>query len=298
MRTAVVFNPKAGPRAATTAREAVLDALAAANDTVELMDRSTHPDFELHIRENASAFDRVVVIGGDGTLSGVINGIVSSANSSLPVAFVPTGRGKDTARTLPSWTPDLLTDTRTLAGREVPVDLLRVTLADGSIRFCVNICDIGLAAHAAAIANWLPRFFRSASYVIGAVRALIPPKGFRVDLTIDDQHITLDNALMVSACNGQSFGGGVYIAPMAAVSDGNMDIVVVENANLLDLGLQLGKLKAGTLVEHRAISRWSAQSVTISPADTPWYEADGETLTSQPVHLDIVPNALTWISPT
>ncbi|MCO5217794.1 MAG: hypothetical protein M9909_02990 [Thermomicrobiales bacterium] len=95
MHIGIVFNPGSGVRAARGALGEVTSAIASHNHTLEVFDRAVQPDFERAISAHAHEFDRVVVIGGDGTLNGVVNGVMASEHPEIPVAFVPTGRGKD-----------------------------------------------------------------------------------------------------------------------------------------------------------------------------------------------------------
>ena len=297
MRIAVVFNPGSGPRAASHALSAVVAALASHNHVLEVIDSDRQPDFERHLSGRTGEFDRVIAVGGDGTLNGVINAIVDSPNPSLPVAFVPTGRGKDTSRSVPSWSPAAMAEHTFELATVIPIDLIRITLESGLTRAGINVADIGLAAHAAVIANRIPRQFGSLAYVLGAARGIVPPKPFTLCMTVNGESLCIDDALLLSVCNGRTFGGGIHIAPMADYQDGWLDIVVAHNANLIDLATQLPKLKKGTLVDHPALMRWRAQRVTIESADTKWFEVDGEQLSNQPLSFDIAPQALNWVTP-
>lgn len=297
MRIGIVFNPQAGPRAARGALGAVVQSIASHSHQLEVLDQIAQPDFERAIRNRAHEFDRVIVIGGDGTLNGVINGVLASDYSELPVAFVPTGRGKDTARSIASWSPHQMANGAFERAQPLQLDLIRITLPDGNIRYGINISDVGLAAHAASVANNLPRFLRSLSYVVGAVRGILPVRSFALDMVIDGEPVHVDNALLLSVCNGSAFGGGIYISPKSDVRDGKLEVVVARNANLGDLALQLPKLKSGTLHKHRSLLRWQAECIDVSPTTTSWYEVDGERLSQQPIRYEIYPSALNWISP-
>jgi diacylglycerol kinase (ATP) len=297
MRIAIVFNPGSGPRAARRALSDVVASLASHNHVLEVIDASTQPDFERYVREAAETFDRMIAIGGDGTLNGVINGILLSGNQELPVAFVPTGRGKDTSRSLTCWNPaDMAHGVFELAG-STAVDVIKITLNDGTIRYGINASDIGLAAHAAVVANHIPRWTGSLSYVLGAARSIVPPRPFSLHFSVDGADQYIDDALLLSVCNGRTFGGGIYIAPQASCTDGMLDIVVAHNANLLDLGMQLPNLKKGVPFDHPALMRWQGRAVTVQATRNPWFEVDGEQLSMQPVRYDIAPGALNWTTP-
>lgn len=297
MYIAIVFNPGSGKRAARSKLSDVVAALASHNHSLTVIDCQQQPDFERELRQRSPNLDRLIVIGGDGTLNGAVNAVASSSHPTLPLAFVPTGRGKDTARTLQSWSATSMADGEFEGASIAPTDLVKMTLQNGSQRYAINVSSIGIGAHAAAIANKMPRPLGSLCYVLAAARAFVPPRPFGLNMTIDGTTESVENTLLVAACNGRSFGGGIYIAPEARPNDGLLDIITVRNANLADLALQLGKLKSGTPFEHPSLSRWRGQQVEIVPTDTGHFEADGEVLSSQPVRYEIAPGALNWITP-
>lgn len=297
MQIAIVFNPASGKHAARRALSEVVAALASHNHTLTVIDCHQQPDFERELRRHTPLLDRLIVIGGDGTLSSAINAVVSSENPELSIAFVPTGRGKDTARSLPSWNASAMAAGRFELAESMLVDIIKISLQSGNVRYAINLSSIGVGAHAAKVANRFPRIFGSLSYIAGAARGFVPLRPFQAKLTTDGDSKSFDNALLLAACNGKSFGGGIYLAPEADQEDGLLDVVVASNANLADLALQLGKLKSGTPFEHPALSRWQATAIDIEPVDTIHFEADGEALSSQPVRYEIVPRTLNWIAP-
>lgn len=297
MQIAIVFNPGSGKRSANATLSEVVASLESHHHALSVFDCQKHADFERELRRQAPHLDRLIVIGGDGTLGSVINATATSENPGLPVAFVPTGRGKDTARSLPSWKASDMAGSAFDSATTQSIDLIKTTLETGTHRYAVNISSVGLAAHAAAVANTLPRPLGSLSYVLGAVRGFVPLRSFQLSMRINSAHHVFENVLLVAACNGKSFGGGIYIAPDALQDDAQIEVVVVRNANLADLAMQLGKLKSGTAFEHPALMRWQARSITLESIATNHYEADGEALSAQPIKYEIAPGALNWITP-
>lgn len=297
MDIAIVFNPGSGARTATHTLHAVTTALQKRRHKLHVINSLSNPNFEQWLQTRAQDFERTIVIGGDGTLNGAVNGIMTSLNPLLPVAFVPAGRGKDSARTLASWNHKQLDYDDFEATTPLKTDVIRLQLSSGQTRYCINVASMGLASHAASIANRLPRRMGTLSYVVGAARAMVPTKPFNVSLTIDGNLVEVDGALLLSMCNGRAVGGGMYVAPEASPCDGLIDIVVVRKAHLGDLARQLPRLKSGQPFEHKALMRWRGSHIDVQPVESSWYDADGELLASQPVRISVVPGALNWIGP-
>lgn len=55
---------------------------------------------EAFARDLARNHDCLIAVGGDGTISTVVNGMPTDALQEVAVGSVPTGRGRDTVRSL------------------------------------------------------------------------------------------------------------------------------------------------------------------------------------------------------
>src|SRR5687767_14593263 len=112
---------------------------------------------EALVNEIAADVDQIIVVGGDGTLNGVVNGVLDSPNPNVGITLLPTGRGKDSARTLlyPSQADLERTSVEWLHHR---VDAGVVHTNGGESRHFINISSLGLGATAARLASGLPRF--------------------------------------------------------------------------------------------------------------------------------------------
>lgn len=297
MRIGIAFNPKSGARQGERLRRLVNASIVGDGHTPVFLDSIAGDRIEDRIDRAIDQVDVIAAIGGDGTINGVVNGIMSSPRSDMPVAFFPAGRGRDTARAIPSFTLENLGKQKIDWENTRQVDVGRVETDDGKHRHFINISSIGLSAEAAHIASRLPRQLGSMSYVIGGARAFLSKTETTVRLDVDGQVVDLDKVLLIAICNGRSFGGGLYIAPDSKPDDGLFEITVVRNANLLDLLMNLSKLKSGTEFNHPALSRWTARSVQLDECTLSPVELDGELWSAAPFTYFVVPSALTWIEP-
>lgn len=298
MRIGVVFNPRSGRKRGDQLHSIIKASIVGSGHTPVFVDVAPGRPLEDALRPILRDIDVVAVIGGDGTLNGVVNAILSSDMPHTPVAFFPAGRGKDAARSIPSYSVDVMGRQEIDWTKGRLVDVGHVAIADGSQRYFINASDIGLSAVAAKFSARLPRQIGSGAYVLGAVYGFLVTRPGTVRMALDGaQEIELDNLLTIAVCNGRAFGGGIYIAPDASADDGLFDIVAVRNANLLDLLANLPKLKRGTLRDHPALTRWRARSITIDATSLHPIDLDGELWGDAPVTYTIIPSALNWIGP-
>src|SRR5258707_13735896 len=123
-----------------------------------------------HARELAQSaaqagYERVVVVGGDGTVCEVASGV---AHTQTAVAMIPAGTGNDCCRNLGIPTDALAAANLALDGSVRPVDLGEIFTAKGSTHF-LNVAGFGFDAEVARRVNAVPKFVGgTAPYAWGA----------------------------------------------------------------------------------------------------------------------------------
>lgn len=298
MRIGVVFNPRSGWRRGDGLHDKIKASVIADGHVPVFVEVTNDTPVEHAVEDLARDVDVMAVVGGDGTLNGVVNGVLSSSVPDCPIAFFPVGRGKDAARSIPSFTLDKI-------GKEAidwtlsrKVDIGRARMIDGRERHFINASDIGLIGAATEFSARLPRQIGASAYVLGGVYGFLVSRPTTARLVLDDtEEIMLENLLSIAVCNGRAFGGGIYIAPEASAQDGLFDIVAIRNANLMDLLANLPKLKRGTLLEHPALTRWRATSVVVDSETLGPIDLDGDMWGAAPLTYTLLPSALNWIGP-
>lgn len=298
MRIGIVFNSLSGRKSSLKIHRAVMSAISHHRDTILVIKPDEGERINDAVRRAVPKVDMIVAIGGDGTLNRVVNGVVTSARPDCPVGHLATGRGCDVARTLPSFSIASLQEQSISICSERSVDLGMVSCDNTEPTVFVNISGIGVSGEASAIASRLPRALGSSSYVIGAAKALLTTRPGHLRLMIDGRPTTRDDVLCVVVCNARAFGGGIVIAPDAQPDDGILDIVLIRNANLLNFGVNLGKLKKGDLREHGALERLTGREIRVDETALRFVDADGEVAGNPPATYTVLPGALTWIGPS
>lgn len=177
------------------------------------------------------------VLGGDGTLNEVINGLVQTDFSHITLGYIPTGSGNDFAR-----------------GLKLPTDVEKCIHAILSPSLCVPV-DIGLARtqntsryfivssgigyDADICRNVMVSALKKAmnkihlgklTYVLIALKLLIQYKACPVSIRIDkSEAFSLPRFLFITGMNTQYEGGGVKFCPDANYQDNLLDICMIGN---------------------------------------------------------------------
>lgn len=231
--------------------------------------------------------DLVIAVGGDGTVSEIIEGITTRPMSERPVlAICPCGTGNDFYGALCS---------NHSMGEKIHlkdvllVDLGFATLPKGSFYFA-NISGVGFSAEATS------RYTRTFSswpamlgYAASAITTLFEYHNRTFDLVCDGTPRTLKaNSLIVA--NGSRFGQGMKIAPNADPTDSLFDVVIIGDVSKPDLLWNYPRMYTGTHIHHPKVEIIKARDVKISCSEPFSVEADGDLRGFGPVEYKIIPN--------
>ena len=135
-----------------------------------------------------------------------------------------------------------------------------------------NAASFGIGAVAAlGVQGWrrrLPGFVR---YLSAAVPPLARGLSFQVTLRLDDAPPAAFEITTAAVANGQYQGGGIRIAPEAAIDDGLADVTVVERVSLTEVTVHLPILYSGALYTHPKVRHWRAARVRVAAeTEVPW----------------------------
>ncbi len=286
---ALIVNPAAGGGRALRALPGAERALREAGVRVRL----EHTRDIEHARELARAAgdagEVAAALGGDGLVGAVADGLRQSDGDGL-LAILPGGRGNDFAASL-GIPRDAASAAALIAnGREQPIDL-----GVCGERVFVGIASCGFDSDANRIANET-RVPGDAAYLWGALRALASWQPARFELELDGESL-VHVGYSVAAANGRQFGGGMQLAPGAALDDGLFDVVTVSHVSKYRYVRGLVQVFGGRHVENDEVTVRRARELRIA-ADRPFtLYADGDPLAELPATVSTVPAAVRVIVP-
>jgi diacylglycerol kinase (ATP) len=288
-------NPTAGRGRSGAAFEALTQRLVAAGRAVAVAageDADAAVDRLRSLLGDGAA--AVVAVGGDGTVHQALQAV---AGTGVPLGIIPAGTGNDIARALglpqsPAAAADAVAEAlRT--GRSRPVDLGRVTLTDGTVRWFAGVLGAGFDTVVNERANRMgfPRGPRRYDVAIFAELLRLRPRRYALELdgTVHDVE-----AVLVAVGNTCSYGGGFRICPAADPADGLLDVVVGGRFTRRGLVGILPHVRRGTHLGRPMVSAYRARKVTLAAEGITGY-ADGERLGPLPLTVECVPGALTLL---
>jgi diacylglycerol kinase family enzyme len=165
-------------------------------------------------------------------------------------------------------------------------------------RAFVGIASCGFDSDANRIANET-RVPRDAAYLYGALRALAGwrPARFELELDRGAGGTWVHVGYSVAAANGRQYGGGMMLAPDAALDDGLLDVVTVGDVPKRRFLAQLPKVFSGRHVRNPEVAVRRARELRIA-ADRPFtLYADGDPLAELPATVRTLPAAVSVIVP-
>jgi diacylglycerol kinase (ATP) len=212
--------------------------------------------------------DVVVAVGGDGTLNEVVNGL---DGRDTPLGVVPLGTANDFARQI-GIPPD--------ADHAMDVVLLkqplRMDTASLNGRRFVNVSSGGVGAEATAETPTQAKATLGAlAYAITGVRKIAGFAPYNGRFRGDDFELN-GEFLLFGVGNGRATGAGTLITPQASVTDGLIDVCVVEAMPRREFGRLLLKFKRGEQIGQPGVHYARVRSLVVE-ADAPLsVNVDGE----------------------
>jgi diacylglycerol kinase family enzyme len=163
-------------------------------------------------------------------------------------------------------------------------------------RYFVNSAGIGFDAAVVEATEKMPKFIGGTiPYLVGLVRSFLFYKNKRVSIIIDNKPAETRRALSVVVANGQYFGGGMQVAPVAKMDDGLFDIVTIGDFGKLELLRVFPRVYKGSHLTYPKISLTRGTVVAIESPDHYLLQADGELLGHGPVSFQLIPDAINLV---
>jgi len=268
------------------------DALAEYVETTrggEAEERATHA---------ASEGRPVIVVGGDGSLHEVANGILASGRR-VPLGIVPAGSGNDYA-----WnTLKLPRDPAAAVERAFEGQLIESDAGIVNERYFVNSFSVGLDADIAVAAGHMKKYPLMSGerlYYGSTLRQLLfgygrcPWLQFCLDEGTPNAQGNEGQKryVLMAVTNGPTYGAGFRINPTADYTDGFFDVCTITYTPLLRALRLLPIVQRGEHAALPEVTFYRAKTVHIESRHVVNIQMDGETTSATNFDARILPGAL------
>ncbi len=265
----VIYNPIAGRKKALKNLK-IIEKIFAEREIEFAVHKSLteHDATKIAKDLTANGETELIVLGGDGTLHEVLNGVVDP--TACKIGLIPSGTGNDFAEKagLPLKAEKAIL--KILEGETKPTDYLEV----GGKR-CMNVGGLGMDV------DVLERCKKGImkgklKYLFSLVRSLFAFKGYKIVVKsegVEEPH----SVLLAAVCNGVCFGGGIKVCPTADIEDNKLNVVVVDciggKWKIIKAFIVLMK---GGILEYPATTHYLCDEVSFIPEEPCSVQLDGE----------------------
>ena len=258
-------------------------------------------DYVNHAEEIVSGInfqkgDALMSVGGDGTLSEIITGLLTREDDfskDIPISIVPSGSGNSQANDM-EITDYLDAMQRLLNGKLRKIDVGKVTfMSEGNekVRFSHNLVGWGLGVDANIMAEKM-RFLGPIRYDLGSLMSIIRGKVRKARCYIDGNLIDSSFILLLIQ-NTKTGGDRLTLAPMAHVDDGKMDLGIIYHISRFQVLKLFNQLKAlGSHVWNPNVEYYRFKNLVIETDEPTAINVDGENLGTTPLKVDVIPSAI------
>lgn len=244
----------------------------------------------------------LLVMGGDGTISEVVDGVMKSGvdTTQVTLALLPAGTGNDWAR---YWGIKKIERAIEVAAqaKSVLVDVGKVTLdtPQPTVRYFINAFGFGFDARVIQLTNKLQRKFKGSAwtYTASLFAALIKHRSQSLTVLAEPWTESF-NCYTVSMGNGAFTGGGIRQTPLAVPTDGWLDVMAMGELSFFKILKAIPLLFTGRLLQHPSVRNKRVTHIKVHSNTEIVSEIDG--ILQPLVHgftVDVVAQALRFVCP-
>ncbi len=236
----------------------------------------------------ADKTDVVVAVGGDGTVNEVGRSLI---HTDTVLGIIPCGSGNGLARHLqiplePKAAIDILNE-----GESLCIDYGKI---NGIPFFCT--CGVGFDAFVSL------KFADSGkrgplTYLENMLREILDykPETYEIE---NGAGTVRYKAFLIACGNASQYGNNAYIAPQASLTDGLMDVTILEPFTVLDVPTLSFQLFNKTLDQNSRIKTFREKRIKIHRMEGGVVHFDGEpVMAGKDIEVEMVPHGLHVLTP-
>lgn len=303
----VIVNPNAGRRKGEKDWMQIAKLLEDEGfDFEHVMTRERFHAIEITKEAIERGYKQIIVVGGDGTLNEVVNGIFQQKKfptTGITIGMITVGTGNDWGR-MYQVPFDYDKAVKTIRkGRKVIQDAGQVNYqVEGKkeSRYFANMAGMGYDALVAQKTNAMKEKGKGGpmAYFYNLLTGLYQYKSTYLEIEVDGECVFENDIFSMSLGICKYNGGGMMQLPHAVPDDGIFDITVVEKISKFRVLRNIKNLYDGSFEHLKEVKMFRGKSVNIvsRPKNSIFLETDGESLGHSPLHFSILPKSICLIA--
>lgn len=287
----IIVNPSSGAEESENYTEQLKEQLKAVASEFVIKKTKKSGDAKEFAEEAAlNDYEAVFVLGGDGTVSEAVNGLMLH-ESKLPLGIIPLGTVNNVARAvgIPMNPEKAIDSLEQLTVQQIDVGKL-------NDRFFISSTSVGpIPESVQEVDVDMKTKFGVFAYLIEGIKALKNDETYTFELDIDGEKWTAEYSLLLIAMS--NFVGGVgTIIPEAAIDDGLIHLVTLKETTAkekLSLVPELFQNKEYTKdqLEHRSFKKAKIRLLEDIDKEINC-TVDGDKGQTFPLEIEVLPQAL------
>ncbi|WP_214797013.1 diacylglycerol kinase family protein [Exiguobacterium sp. s5] len=291
MRAMIISNPTSG--ASETMLGEVVGTVESLYDEI-LIRKTLEQGDAARFAEASGSFEHLIVIGGDGTLHEVVNGLMSLPKDERPtVGLVPGGTCNDFARALDLPVEPIEAARLFKMSHVQPVDVMRV-----NDRYGLNFIGVGLIADASRQIDPLQKeSLGSIGYFLATIRQFRELDPFDVRIEQDGEVVHDGPVSFLYVGNGAYLGTVPTKLPTQSFTDGLVEVV---HSSAIGFPM-IRQLLTQQLGLEQSSPEWvhlQMSQLTVHLSESQIIDVDGEHFEADRLHIDVLPSELTFLVPS
>ncbi|MGP3779770.1 diacylglycerol/lipid kinase family protein [Halanaerobium saccharolyticum] len=284
----LIYNPAAGDRSFNSYLDKFLEKFQAAGFKVDIY-RSMEPgDFGIGLENIDESFEAVIVAGGDGSASEMVN-LMQKNEIDLPLGIIPAGTANDFASFL-GMTQNIENSVKRILDWKVKeIDVGRV-----NGRYFLNVCVGGIISQIAhGTETEMKNRLGKVAYYLQGLKELPNIRSMQLEIETSQKKIEGD-FLGFFVFNSKDAGGFKNVAKLASIDDGLFDLLAVKTGNILKLSSAAADLFNGKEIKNENLIYLQDNYFKITLKNSSKEQncdIDGEKGPGFPLEIELVPAA-------
>ncbi|HDD3292986.1 TPA: diacylglycerol kinase family lipid kinase [Staphylococcus aureus] len=242
---------------------------------------------EIKTKNYAKDVDILFILGGDGTVNELINGVMTH-DLQLPIGILPGGTFNDFTKTLNIAPNHKQASEQMISAQVGTYDVIKI-----NNQYALNFVGLGLIVqNAENVQDGSKDIFGKLSYIGSTVKTLLNPTQFNYQLSIDDKTYSGETTMILTA-NGPFIGGSHIPLTDLSPQDGELNTFIFNEQSFSILNDIFKKRDSMNWNEiTQGIEHIPGKKISLTTDPAMKVDIDGEISLETPIDIEVIPNAI------